>query len=749
MSAAAVIYVDADAGGMADGTSWHDAYTDLQDALIAATAGDEIWVAAGRYVPRNLTDPNLPRGGSFSIPSGVAVYGGFAGDEATFAARAGLFDQTILSGDVNGDDGPDFANMDDNVYHVVFIKQTTEATVLDGLTVSGGYANGNGAARQRGAGLIVEDAVGLIEHVAFEGNRVFITGNNRRSVGGAGACVLSGTATFRHSTFRGNLVDSAGGPIGPIGGGGGGLAVITADTVVEDCLFESNVVSGSSDRWGGGGMGVFPNEHGTSHSVTVFGSTFSNNQILTSDGLVFGGGIAVLAVLGSIDFRVSDSEFLSNTIVATGVGATTVAPAGGGLGFSSDIQADDSLVSIGVDGCRFAYNRVESNAFSFKVAFGGGIGGSCNAGGFTLDVRDTEVTNNVVRYTDNTPGTVGGAGIGIHDTAGAMSSCTIVNTTAAYNVVRARGCQGAGMLFLPSLAGPVRLANCRIFGNQMTLVNDTSVPSGSGGGLFVRSDNVIELHNVVVVGNSARRRGGVSLHGAGSVRVSNATIASNSASEEESGIRFVTTDHPVSIDNSIVWGNRLGPALDGLGQIAGPAEWVNVNMCDVENWAGEFPGAGILSISPMFADPLGADGLPRSGDEDVRLSAVSTCIDAGDNALVPRDAADVDGDMDPNEALPVDADGNARRFDNLLVADSGLGGAPIVDLGAYEFAQRCPGDINGDDSLNMSDLGAMLAAFGADAEAPDFEPLADLRPDGAINIGDLGILLTLYGSECR
>src|SRR5688572_29828898 len=95
-----VIYVDDTAiGGANDGSSWANAFTDLQGALKVAQAGDEIRIGQGVYKP---APPGGDRAISFNLVSGVVMQGGYAGYGG---APANMLDPikfpTIVSGDIN------------------------------------------------------------------------------------------------------------------------------------------------------------------------------------------------------------------------------------------------------------------------------------------------------------------------------------------------------------------------------------------------------------------------------------------------------------------------------------------------------------------------------------------------------------------------------------------------------------------------------------------------------------------------
>ena len=136
----------------------------MQDALAIALPGEEIWVAAGVYVPGDTRDS------SFILPHEVAVYGGFSGSESHRAERNIRANQTVLSGEIGNP-----AVKTDNTYHVVstastYIDPVDAATILDGFTVTGGYADQLGGDMDKGGGFLNNFGTPTLANLNFVDN---------------------------------------------------------------------------------------------------------------------------------------------------------------------------------------------------------------------------------------------------------------------------------------------------------------------------------------------------------------------------------------------------------------------------------------------------------------------------------------------------------------------------------------------------------------------------------------------------
>jgi len=132
--------------------------------------------------------------------------------------------------------------------------------------------------------------------------------------------------------------------------------------------------------------------------------------------------------------------------------------------------------------------------------------------------------------------------------------------------------------------------------------------------------------------------------------------------------------------NSIFWGN-VAPTGSQIALLAGSAQQhAVIASCDVEGGqAGIFVasgtltyGTGNLALDPRFAGSY-------------ELSRTSPCIDAGDDTAVLQDRFDIDGDGNTTEPVPRDLGLRSRFLDEPTVPDTGVGPAPIVDMGAFEF----------------------------------------------------------------
>jgi hypothetical protein len=141
------VYVDQDATGLNDGTSWDNAFTDLQDALDLVENDPfvrRIWIAEGTYYPTTTTD----RSATFLLTDSVEIYGGFLGNESTLESRTSDASLVQLSGDIGN-----VNDSTDNVYHVIRGDALCSACLVDGATIRDGHAVGGIGAENQGGGL--------------------------------------------------------------------------------------------------------------------------------------------------------------------------------------------------------------------------------------------------------------------------------------------------------------------------------------------------------------------------------------------------------------------------------------------------------------------------------------------------------------------------------------------------------------------------------------------------------------------
>lgn len=392
---AAVIHVNAAAPPAGDGQSWDSAFVDLQSALTTAKSGDQIWIAAGTYAPGVPGDAVS----SFGMIDGVAILGGFAGNESSADQRNWEANVTILSGDVGHDDvyqggggvlGWDFHSS--NSGHVLVGSGTGPTAVLDGVTVMAGATGPVGTPAgdplMYGSGLYIISGSPTIRNCTF-------TRNLAAFAAGGGIYSQNASPTITNCSFIQNVVH--------LGNGAGIAAYGNALPMISDCYFGQNLVIADSGNTGQG-AGICFNFLTATLTATIERCTFEYNVARTFYAI---GGIEIARGGGISNFgatlTVRDCEFRNNT-----------ANAGAGL------QTWDPTTVIN---CLFHHNTAYSHDLSGGASDGGYGAGICLYS-FQPDVAS--VINSTIAH--NT----GQEGVGLQSLAN--SSFTLQNSIVWGNI---------------------------------------------------------------------------------------------------------------------------------------------------------------------------------------------------------------------------------------------------------------------------------------------------------------------------
>ena len=381
-----------------DGNTWATAYGNLQTAVTASTAGLEVWVAKGTYKPTTTTTRTI----YFNVPSGVTVYGGFAGTEATLTDRNFRTNVTILSGDIGT---PTLES--DNSYHVVVFNGSSNTTVLDGFTITGGNANFDPKTTfsvttslttstiETGGGIVVQNAgmpmivnCTVINNAAVSGGGLYASDASMPNIM---ACKFMGNqAGFGAAMY---FQDGSNGKINNtlISGnkGIGGVYNNTSNPMITNTTFSGN---------GGYNGGIFnTNSQPVIKNSIIWGNStpFNDTQSIITYSTIQGGYVGIGNLSGDPKFVNQTPEGLAPNITGDyHLQASSLAIDRGDNGTISltDKDLDSNLR-------RFAGGNVDMGAFEFQGSATANIVISVQSGAW--EVNSTWDTGRVPQLGDN------------------------------------------------------------------------------------------------------------------------------------------------------------------------------------------------------------------------------------------------------------------------------------------------------------------------------------------------------------
>lgn len=588
-AAGARYYVRGNGGNdSSSGTSWPQAFKNLQKALSVASSGDEIWVAAGVYYPDNGGSyPLDSRLASFIISTGLSVYGGFAGTESSLAQRNIAANVTILSGDVDNNDLNSDGNfiaeitgnlVGANAYHVVITSGTGPATLLDGFTITAGQADASTDPDRNGAGLYNFNGNPTLRNLTLQGNTAAVGGGifnqdgaltlsnirfvNNFALYNGGGMWNKGQSSLDGGEFSGNLAGTAGGGLMVIGttaqGGptltnltffdnqaptGGGLSNDSSNLSLTNASFALNI---ASIRGGG-----FASQGNSTPSLTNV--TLNMNSSINGGGIYTGSGsnlglIQVVFNGNQADFGAGmQNDGTSPTLFGGSFNSNIATQTGGGMLNTSGAAPYIEMVTFSANQADIGggmYNYLSTPVLK-NVDFLNNIAGSSTVGGGGMFNYTSSPSLTRVNFTGNKANSAAGGGIYNYN----GSSPTITNASFTGN----SALNGGGM-------------RNHFNNNQPILTNVTFNANEAQFGGGVSNDNSTPTFYSTTFVNNLANQGGGMINYQSSPVLWNSTFYGNIAQgvDQGGGMYNISSSLPF-LRNVILAGSTNGDCVNGAG----------------------------------------------------------------------------------------------------------------------------------------------------------------------------------------
>ena len=598
----------------ADGRSWGSAFPTIAQALAVASAGDSVWVAAGTYRPATA------KAAVVTMKAGVALYGGFAGDEDALAHRPDPLALTTLDGDFDFSAGP---SANDSTHVVV----GASGARLDGFVVRGGWAAGSSGATAQGGGLYQAAVTGLVvARCRFTANQAqqggAFTDMGTAAAGASGATFVdtrfdanaaiwggavrlyaTGTWTFTNCLFDNNSGSSGGGALwsSQTGGaltvagglftrnsGAGGGALGTQNSGAAIHLTGTTFIANTSGD--NGGAVSFK----ASTGVTVTGCLFRDNRAGTGTSIIVGAGAGLYAT-GS-NLVVTGTDFFGNEAVKSDGGGASVTD--GTASFSDCRFAGNTTVKAGGGLYANGPNPLTVTRVDFSCNSAAASGGGLYAASATGTLSDST-------FVDNEASSVGG---GMYAVAGALA---VSDTLFARNRVTSQSGGGAQLANTPGSS----VRDC-------TFRDNTSADTGGGLSLVTNTD--IPIANCTFSGNTAKSGGGLYTYGSDPT-VTGCSFRGNSGSTEGGGVlaRYAA---PVILNGAFFGNASVAYPIDIRSGTGGAA------AASFSCFSSGPTGTGnvTLATDPFTVGPAGELFLKHAGLDGA--TATTPCADAGSDA---------------------------------------------------------------------------------------------------------------------